>query len=346
MKTFIVTIKPESSFGTPLKGDTLFGQFCWQAVHDDSLMSGGFDRWIREYTKRPFAVFSSAFPVIYDEHGKPVIYLPCPSMPTSSANGSRMERVKKRKSDKKKKWVPVPVESMQIDAEQMSALTDEELFDSYLATLGATEKRMFLFLHDKHRKPIIQAPQTHNSINRLTMTTGPGFDPYVSDNFTYLPGLKLGVIAGIDEDAMDMNALKTGMERIGMFGFGRDASTGLGRFAVTDVAEAGLPPVRQRAAYYTLAPSVPEKGKWKEHFAMPFTRFGRHGAEMVLSGKPFKNPVVMADEGAVFIPEEDHVPDRPYIGSAVTDLSLAEPGTVAQGYSLYLPFVSGEVYER
>jgi len=100
------------------------------------------------------------------------------------------------------------------------------------------------------------------------------------------------------------------------------------------------------AYYYTLAPSVPEKGKWKEHFALPFTRFGKHGAEMVLSGKPFKNPVVMADEGAVFIPKENHVPDKPYIGSAVTDLSLAEPGTVTQGYSIYLPIVSGEVYER
>jgi len=29
--------------------------------------------------------------------------------------------------------------------------------------------------------------------------------------------------------------------------------------------------------------------------------------------------------------------ERPYIGIAVSDISKAEPNTVAQGYSLYIP---------
>jgi hypothetical protein len=45
----------------------------------------------------------------------------------------------------------------------------------------------------------------------------------------------------------------------------------------------------------------------------------------------------MADEGAVFYPASDMVPDKPYIGTAVTGLSQVEKNTVGQGYGLYLP---------
>ena len=346
MKTFIVTIKPESPFGTPVRGDTLFGHFCWQAAYDDSLLTGGLVRWIDEYSTRPFAVFSSAFPVIENHKQGMEICLPRPAMPSVSGRDSnRMERVKKRKADKKKKWMPVPADEMKVDFPGTELLTDRELFERHVSSLAIGAQRMFLFMHDDNKKPVISFTQAHNSINRLTMTTGPGFDPYSTENFHYLPGLKLAVIVGIDEDAMNEEGLKQGFNNIGLFGFGRDASTGLGRFSVTDIGEVSLPALKPGAGCYTLSPSIPGQGTWKQHFALPFTRFGRHGAEMVLTGKPFKNPVVMADEGSVFIPEDNYCPDNIYIGSAVTGLSLAEPRTVAQGYSLYIPLMPGEVYE-
>ena len=45
----------------------------------------------------------------------------------------------------------------------------------------------------------------------------------------------------------------------------------------------------------------------------------------------------MADEGAVFIPNDKGVFDKPYIGRAVTGVSKAEPSSVVQGYAPYLP---------
>jgi len=72
-------------------------------------------------------------------------------------------------------------------------------------------------------------------------------------------------------------------------------------------------------------------------FFAPFTRFGRHGTQLLHKGKPFKNPVVMADEGAVFLPKPGDIPKTPYIGQAVTGISKAMPEAVAQGYSLVLP---------
>jgi CRISPR-associated protein Csm4 len=90
-------------------------------------------------------------------------------------------------------------------------------------------------------------------------------------------------------------------------------------------------------ACYTLAPCVPENDTHSDIFFMPFTRYGKHGDILAKSGNPFKNPVIMADEGAVLIPKSKEVFAKPYIGQAVLNLSKAEPKTVMQGYSLYIP---------
>jgi CRISPR-associated protein Csm4 len=94
-------------------------------------------------------------------------------------------------------------------------------------------------------------------------------------------------------------------------------------------------------ACYTLAPCVPEKDTFVEMFFTPFTRFGRHGDVFAKSSNPFKNPVIMADESAIFIPKSRESFNKPYIGRAVIDISKAEPRTVMQGYSLYLPVNMG-----
>ncbi|WP_456388305.1 type III-A CRISPR-associated RAMP protein Csm4 [Desulfolithobacter sp.] len=338
MKIYMVTIKPESPFGTPLKGDTLFGQFCWQAVLQDDLLDHGFDHWIRLYTERPFAVFSSAFPKIVDTSGTALFCLPRPSMPMDFPQSmSRKQRAEASKLEKSRKWLLVEENSLP-DVRGCSPVTDLEVFERYLATLSGEERRLLQYVPESQQKPIIFVNRAHNSIDRRTMTTGKGFDPFTMENFHYLPGLELVVFAAIDEDALDQDRLCRGLEAIGCFGFGRDASTGLGRFSLGNVGEIDWPLLKKGDGCFTLAPCVPEQGRFREQFALPFTRFGKHGDLLVLSRNPFKNPVVMADEGAVFIPDDDRLPATPYIGTAISGISLAEEKTVAQGYSLYLPY--------
>jgi len=60
VKLYEITLQPRSAMITPLKGDTLFGHFCWQAAHDPSLVDGSLDQQMARYDKAPFAVFSSA----------------------------------------------------------------------------------------------------------------------------------------------------------------------------------------------------------------------------------------------------------------------------------------------
>jgi len=46
----------------------------------------------------------------------------------------------------------------------------------------------------------------------------------------------------------------------------------------------------------------------------------------------------MADEGAVLVSERmNEILEHPYIGTGISNISKAEPKTVMQGYSLYIP---------
>ncbi len=121
-----------------------------------------------------------------------------------------------------------------------------------------------------------------------------------------------------------------------MFGYGRDASSGLGRFQVVETQERQLPSGEQCNGCYMLAPCCPGKDTVERSWFQPLTRFGKHGGGAELTGKPFKNPVVMAAEGAVFM-QGASMPENPYLGRGIAGVSKAIPETVVQGYSLYFP---------
>jgi CRISPR-associated protein Csm4 len=104
-----------------------------------------------------------------------------------------------------------------------------------------------------------------------------------------------------------------------------------------DCKERSFPAAKGANACFTLSPSVPEANLYHQQYFVPFTRFGRHGDRLARSKNPFKVPVVMADEGAVFVPCEQKVFSRPYLGRAIHDVSLVQFNAVAQGYSIYLP---------
>ncbi len=155
----------------------------------------------------------------------------------------------------------------------------------------------------------------------------------------YRPGIQLVIFAWIDPQALSLGQLREALSRIGQFGYGRDASTGCGRFGVEAIRQLEPPSADRANACYALSPVLPESGTFRKVYHRPFVRFGRHGDALARSRNPYKNPVLMADEGAVLVPKAKSAFGKPYLGRPVTsDLSLAMPQTVLQGYSLYLPF--------
>lgn len=343
MKTFVITIRPVSGFGTPLKGDTLFGHICWQAVYDKKLFGHSIDELRADYENNPFIIISSAYPGL----GKGFA-LKRPDMPLENLFGFSkkdvIDIIKKHKDLKKKQWMYVskhePLTSLRLEG---IYLNDKELWKRVISSEAPETMRQ---INKKGIESfVVSNSQPHNTINRLTGTTGEGqFSPYSVDQLVYMPWAELVIFVGIRED-IEIEQVEEALKRIGDTGFGKDASTGLGKFEVKRYEEINLSEIGSSKpnACYTLSPSIPNKEEFEKIFFTPFTRFGRHGDILARSKNPFKNPVIMADEGAVLIPRSNNIFNKPYIGKAVFNISKVEPNAVTQGYSLYIPVkVEGE----
>ena len=338
MKLFEFTINPVSSFGTPLKGDTIFGCVCWQTAHDPELVEGGLEKNLEVYHERPFAVFSSAYPKLRE--GETESYaLKRPDLPLSMVfprgENELRQTLEERKEKKKKQWMLVGTD-LCVDILGGSYLSNSELAEKMKRQSRGSMKSTGTDVAEVSF--IAEFDQPHNTINRLTQTTGEGaFAPYMQRNFTWPPGISLAIFVLLDMETTGPDQITTALRRIGAFGYGRDASTGLGRFVVEGFREMPIPSDSNAIACYTLAPSVPEKDTFSDFYYKPFTRFGKHGGGLAKCGNPFKNPVIMADEGAVLIPRNPGVFTKPYLGTAVTGISKEQENAAAQGYSLYLP---------
>lgn len=313
MKMIRVTITPLSAFGTRPLGDTLFGQLCWGILNRYGEEKLG--ELLEGYIKgEPFAVVSDVMP---DNH------IPRPVIPghwyiePKAKNG----KTEDRKETKKRAWLPV----------DKLALPVAEWLDSCVPAgqLPGTEP--------------LSHGQTHNTINRLTGTTGTGqFAPYSMNQLWYgdekpdSGNTKLNIYLVVDEHRIDQIELLDVLRDMGLFGFGRDASIGLGKFSV-DQVEDFSPQINPEAnAFLTLAPSAPQGLGFDagRSFYKTFTRFGRHGDVGVHLANPFKTPVLLAQAGAVLTPFE-YAPAL-FQGQGLGGhglLSKAIPETIQQGYA-------------
>ena len=335
MKLYEIAIKPKGGFGTPLKGDTIFGHFCWQAAHFPDLLEGGLEHQISLYSEQPFAIFSSAF--IKLKFQPPTYAVKRPDVPLTFflTETERKRRIVQSMDLKVKTWMKVEA-GVCPNLTEAEFLTDEELIEILRKNYSKGSPQFWSSSSTKG--PVVAFSQPHNTINRLTESTGTGmFAPYARQNHYYYPGTELAVLVLINETATDVERVCEALFRIGKWGFGRDASTGLGRFEVNGHLLLDYPDLSDADACYTLAPSVPERTHFEKIYFSPFVRFGKHGDMLAMAKNPFKNPVIMADEGAVLVPKEKSVFSNPYIGKAVSDVSKAKPESVVQGYAPYLP---------
>ena len=321
MQTLLLTLQPHTAFGTPLLGDTLFGQLCWalRNRHGEtrlqSLLAG--------YTEgQPFAVVGDASPQGFVLKPQlPANWLPVITDPTQ------------RKAAKRQRWLPV------------TALGQGTL--QHAMTQAQTDQQVAQLLTGQDGSLQQQRTQPHNSINRHTGTTGKGdFAPYTTEQLWHAPGLAYQLTIVLDETRLTLAELRQACDDIGAFGFGRDASIGLGKFSVLDLVEwqPGTPANANANAnaWLSLGPCNPAGQGLDSRFCFyqPFTRFGRHGDIGALTGQPFKQPVLLIRGSAVLTPQ--HFSLQPFIGRGLGgngELSHA-PGlhaTVHQGYAPLLP---------
>ena len=116
-------------------------------------------------------------------------------------------------------------------------------------------------------------------------------------------------------------------------GYGKKASIGKGRFEVGEFCEIESFFNEHSNAFMTLGPSSLEN--FSEIYYEPFTRFGKHGASLA-SDKPFKSPVLLAQSGALIVPNDDEktkIQKAAYIGKGIKGHSSHEE-SVQQGYAI------------
>jgi CRISPR-associated protein Csm4 len=244
-----------------------------------------------------------------------------------------------RKAVKKLAWLP-EAELQKPLKEWLNQAVNAKTIAEAATYVGATPtSRLKSSTLSEHR------PHTHNTINRQTNMTGEGnFAPYSIEQEWFIPGLRWTVYLLLDTDLLSMEDCKQCLTDIGDFGFGKDASIGLGKFEVIDLQAKSLPAQSNANACLTLAPCAPQGlGFDSQHsFYQLFTRFGRHGDVAVhQEGKPFKNPVLLAQTAGVF---STHPPKSGFIGQGIGgngELSKTLKATVHQGYapviSVHLP---------
>lgn len=302
MSRLRLTIRPLSAFGTPLAGDTLFGQLCWAAR--ERFGQSRLGELLSGYVEgRPFAVISDGFPSGF---------VPRPTLPECVLD--RVVDPALRKEARRRVWMPLG----------KAGLPLSEWLDLAQASLYP-------------RGTVL----TQNTINRLTGTTGTGpFAPRQVDRLAFGVDAHVDIHVVLDEARLHPDALLQLMEDLGATGFGRDATTGLGKFVIESVEpqEWSDTPARH---FMTLAPCapVPEALDAANCFYQPLTRFGRHGNIAVLSGQPFKRPILMLRTAAILTTRGagQFAYHGSGIGGEARPISAAMPQTVHQGYAPLVP---------
>jgi CRISPR-associated protein Csm4 len=194
MNTLKFTLRPLSAFATPIAGDTLFGQLCWVARErfGEVRLRQLLDGYV---DGRPFLVVSD---------GLPSGLLPRPTAPDFALGLTTVDPAR-RKQARTHRWLPADGADQPI-ARWMNELTASEAV-----------------------KPLVL---TQNTINRYTGTTGEGqFAPRQVDRSFFSAKARIDVYAVIDE-RLSADTLRQLLADVGNHGFGRDATTGLGKFEV------------------------------------------------------------------------------------------------------------------
>jgi len=303
MKLYRFTLTPQSGFGTPLVGDSLFGQLCWAIAN--RFGQARLTELLVGYTEqKPFMVVSDAFPKGY---------LPLPTLPSKFWKTSD-EHKNDRKKLKKVQWV-----KFEDTQQQAVAFWQEFAINAQLEFKKESQD------------------QYHNTIDRKTGTTGDGiFAPYVTNVTWYAQNQAFDLYVVLDEQRFSMDNVLQVLQDVGQFGFGRDASIGLGKFSV-ELDQSVEFSEKNANCYLTLANCAPQNlGLDKTRcFYQITTRFGRHGGVQALSANPFKKPIILAKPAAIFTPNAYQ--ERSFLGNGLGGVSFAQPNAIHQGYAPVMP---------
>ena len=291
-----LTLSLESPLGTALVGPTLFGLAC-QTLRD---LEG-------DATLERFLGKSEHIWRISD--GFPAGLLPKPLVRPRTLPPERLDSIKTRK---RRPWIGRETWLTHRGAWSEQLLSDDE------------------FIPD----PSQSRKLAHNVVDRQgrgTLESGGLFFLEEDWRFTGDNG-NIDLYVECNESPERVRSL---IEAVGQRGYGRDASTGRGRFSVTEIVLdselASLPGANRRMSLSrgVLTPSTMQDAYWRIE-----PHFGRVGPELSLLGiSPFKRPVLLTMPGATFRSDENETPGR-----WIRDVHPDRPEIGLNGFHVAIPF--------
>ncbi|MDE0281934.1 MAG: hypothetical protein OXN16_12790 [Gammaproteobacteria bacterium] len=291
-----ITVSLTSPLGTPLVGPTLFGLICQTMCEKEG--EAALVDWLGE-PERIWRI-SDAFPTGW---------LPRPLVTPRPLRPEEFDLVKERK---KRPWI-----HRNTWMKNRASWSDSDLPDES-------------FMND----PACNRRQAHNVVHRHgrgTLETGGLF--FVEDDWRF---------AGPDND-MDLyvesddrpGRVRDIIEAVGERGYGRDISTGRGRFEVSGIFSDPelimLPGARRRMSLSrgVLTCATMHDALWRIE-----PHLGRAGPELTLTGvSPFKRPVLLTRPGCTYTPGGSGV-----AGRWVSDIHAERPEIGLNGFHLAIPF--------
>jgi len=322
MKIYKLTIRPLTSFRTPLQSDTIFGHLLWALRYtegEDALV----DFLARYHDGAPPLLVSAGFPA----GTLPVPMLgPKPLDPEekkrSPANAVVQAVLHKALEDDR--YLPLP--QWQELAQHLSAQKLKDLRED------ARDKLREL------RKTEQEHSVTRTAVDRITGSAREG-RLFVADETFYGPGRKFEIWHKLDEgDDELLGRLTMWWRWVERNGFGRRKSAGHGAFRIEGegLVEAGaeLPQVKHPNGFVTLSAWVPRQGDPTD---VTYTTRVKRGklAETLALPSPWKKPLLMLEPGAVACLSVGESL-REWYGGLIEDVHWTETGVVQYGYAFPL----------
>jgi CRISPR-associated protein Csm4 len=272
MALYRIRFKLSSAIVTPLKGDTIWGHIVWGIANHigDEAVAKFLEQ---EKAEQPALVVSSAFPA----------GMVCrPMSPPERKERLTKKTYAKIKEDKKIKYV---------SASKYFSNVEEENDDDETKT--------------KKQDPLDNIQVMHNTIDRITNTALEERSPYsTEERWSKIPCWDLYIFSSFSTDCFQEHfgfSIKQLIQWAFENGYGADASTGKGRISeISDPFEVKPEKPKQGNIYMALGPFVEPGTALPDLRADIFVRSGKLGGAFVTSLSPYKKPVILYDEGAVF----------------------------------------------
>ncbi len=325
MKIYKLTIRPLTSFRTPLQSDTIFGHLLWALRYTEGEEALA-DFLARYRDGDPPLLVSAGFPA----GTLPVPVLrPEPGDPPSTEDGKRpsladvVVGAMLSKALEDERYLPLPQWRQLAQGLSARALKEQrQEARARLRELRGTEK-----MH----------PVTRTAVDRITGSAREG-RLFVADETFYGPDWKFEIWHKLDEgDDELLKRLTRWWRWIERNGFGRRKSAGRGVFRIEGLAEAGgeLPQVEDPNGFVTLSAWVPRPGEPTDVTYHTRVKRGKL-AETLALPSPWKKPLLMLDPGAVARLSDGERDVREWYGGLIEEMHWMEKDIVQYGYAFPL----------